>query len=150
MSVVVRPAVEADAAAIAAVLGDGTTSDVWIARLDDRPDEVLVVAEDDAAGIVGVAHARLVDDDPGGFGSELLALVVAPTFRRGGCGTALLAAAVRGVHMAGVQSLRAWAPTDGPARSWAVRRGGTPCGERIRSDIVEHAYGWDDVLPLAV
>lgn len=94
----VRPAVPADAPAIASLSGElgypGSSSDVAarLALLAADPKQCVRVAQDAGGSVIGWAHAAEQMVLESGSRCELLGLVVASARRRSGAGRALVAA----------------------------------------------------------
>jgi GNAT superfamily N-acetyltransferase len=111
-SILIRDAVEADAAAVARLLGEmgyasaPEAATAHIARFRDDPASRLQVAVDPVAGVVGLVATHLVprlDDDA--FTCRITDLVVSTTHRRRGVATQMLAAAESEARRAGVPRL---------------------------------------------
>jgi GNAT superfamily N-acetyltransferase len=122
----------------------------WRAAVRARG-EVVFVAEDDAAGIVGMASCGQARDGTLGFDGEVYTLYVDPTFYGGGIGRALLKDSFAWMRERGYSSCVIWAHAKNNARFFYERMGGRLIAERngrmMGDPITEAAFGWKR-LPL--
>lgn len=174
-SVVIRDARPADAAAIGRVhvaswraTYPGLIPDAYLVNMSEKaaaarwegitrakvPKQGALVAEDPAlGGVVGFASfgARRVAVD--GYDGEFYAIYLLEEAQGRGTGRRLMAAMAERFLESGVGSAGVWCLRDNPSRWFYERLGGTRIAERpIRfagNDLVEIAYGWRDLAPLA-
>lgn len=103
--------------------------------------------------VVGIASygARRVTMD--GYGGEFYALYLLDEAKGLGVGRRLMAAMAERLLAADIRTAAVWCLRDNPSRWFYERLGGTRIAERpIRfagSALVEIAYGWRDLAPLA-
>lgn len=106
-----------------------------------------------AGSIIGIASygARRVAVD--GYGGEFYALYLLDEAKGLGIGRRLMAAMADRFLAADIRSAAVWCLRDNPSRWFYERLGGSRIAERpIRfagSQLVEIAYGWRDLAPLA-
>ncbi|MGH9278155.1 MAG: GNAT family N-acetyltransferase [Acidimicrobiales bacterium] len=96
----------------------------WRRELSEGADAVILVAEDDAGGIVGIAAVGDDRSAPGSATGEVRMLNVAPASWGTGIGTALLHAAVRHLKELGFAEAVLWVlEENGRARRFYEREG---------------------------
>lgn len=126
----------------------------WRMSLPDHdPAEGTVVAADGAGEVVGFAsfgrERRALD----GFEGEVYALYLLDDAKGQGIGRALMAASAERLMAAGVRSAMVWCLSTNPTRWFYERLGGVRIADRpgrfAGQPIVEIAYGWRDLAPLA-
>jgi ribosomal protein S18 acetylase RimI-like enzyme len=175
--ITIRAAGVSDAGAIARVHIDtwrhtyaGTIGAAYLARLDydraarswethlAREDSRVFVAEDPAAGVVGIASGGPNKPSPGesgepgewtAYGADLYNIYILPAYQRQGLGRALVAAVVRALVTDGFRSMVIWVLKGNPACGFYERLGGLPVGERRQRvgglDLDTVAYGWPEL-----
>ena len=174
MTLLVRPAVQEDAAAIAQVRVDawrttyrGIVPDAYLAAMS-VPDNaaywarilaagspnasVFVATERDA--VVGFAATNRRDPGKLGFDAELAAIYLAASHQRRGVGRRLVAAVAAAQRARGATGLIVWVIANNrPARAFYEGLGGELLVERPfqwdRLDLVEAGYGFRDLDALA-
>ncbi|QSR30917.1 hypothetical protein CFI00_10500 [Nocardioides sp. S5] len=105
----------------------------WARVLDDQtsggaPRDVLLVAEEPAAWLVGLVYGRPADDDPA-LTAEVSALYVDATRRRQGVGAALLQVAALELRQLGFSTVRLEVLSANlPARAFYEQLGGREIG----------------------
>lgn len=130
----------------------------WRMSLPDRvPGGGTVVAVDEAGDVVGFAsfgrERRALDGIDGGFEGEVYALYLLDDAKGQGTGRRLMAACAGCMREAGWRSAMVWCLSTNPTRWFYEHLGGVRVAERpgrfAGMDIVEVAYGWRDLAPLA-
>jgi len=113
----------------------------------------LVAEEEAAAGVVGFARGGAERCGNAVFRGEIYALYVLAEHQRRGIGRALVAAVAAELLAHGMHSVLIWALKENPSRGFYENLGGRYVGEKevtIGGDsLVEVAYGWEDIRPLA-
>lgn len=161
---VIRPAVPADASAIARVhvtswretyaglmpdgfLGRMTNDEMrqrremgWERTLSQRLETVLVAEQDGT--VVAFASAGPARDHPG-FGAELMTLYALKSAQGQGLGRALFGDMVRTLRADGIQNLALWVLEANPTREWYLRQGGREAGEKLDGELREVRVVWD-------
>ncbi len=126
----------------------------WRMTLPDRgPGRGTVVAVDETGAVVGFscfgAERRGVD----GFAGEVYALYLLDDAKGQGIGRLLMAASAERMVEGGVRSALVWCLSANPTRWFYERLGGARVAERpgrfAGAEILEVAYGWRDLVPLA-
>lgn len=114
----------------------------------EREREMVKVAEDARAGVVGMASGGRARRGSR-FAAEVFTLYVLPDYQGAGIGRGLLANMFRGFHSAGLNSAIIWVLAPNPARFFYEAVGGARVGEREErlwgADLPEIAYGWRDL-----
>ncbi len=165
---VIRPAQTADAAGIAAVyvetwrttyaglLPDDVLINMsrkrvavsWQRTLKDRR-EIILIAEDRRAGVIGFASAGTNRDRASRYRGEVYTLYIHPDFQNRGVGARLLADIFRALADAGFNAAVIWVLDLNPSRFFYEAMGGQRVGDRDQSHwgavLKELAYGWDDL-----
>lgn len=106
----------------------------------------LLVAEDQAEGIIGFASAGPERDEGSGFDSELYAIYLLERHQGRGLGRQLAGRAVNLLLSEGHESMRVWVLEGNPAEGFYRRLGGQRVGEKALSmagkNLTEVAYAW--------
>lgn len=135
----------------------GSAEARWRGSLPDGgPGRGTLVAVNDHGEIVGFVsvgpqrHERRGID---GFAGEIYALYLHDDAKGSGVGRLLMAAGAERMLAAGVRSALVWCLAPNPTRWFYERLGGVWIADRpgrfAGTDIVEVAYGWHDLVPLA-
>ncbi|HYD32661.1 MAG TPA: GNAT family N-acetyltransferase [Azospirillaceae bacterium] len=171
---IIRPARTADAEGIAHVHVDswrttypGMVPDDYLVSLSERASLLrwrhaltgawgtnrTFIAEDPAWGIIGFATCGIQRTKLEGFGGEFYALYLQDFAQGQGTGRQLMATMADDLRAVGINSAVVWVLKSNPSRWFYQRLGGMPLAEQpIRfagADLVEFAYGWKDLAPLA-
>ena len=131
---------------------------LWTRLLRREPaSELILVADDAAAGIVGfvsAGHARkagLPRRSP--YDAEIYTLYVTPDHQGTGLGRALLNATFAGLVRRDHRAAVVWVLEANPARFFYEAMGGRIVAERTErfagATLSEQAYGWDKLTPAA-
>ena len=125
----------------------------WQKWFESNKDEILYLAENQPEEICGYCLCKIKKDIYLGYDAEMVALHVNRKIHRQGVGSALLDKAMQELQIRGCASVMLWTLRDNPIRKWYERLGGKVIGEK-KSDIdgceiVEIAYGWEDIHHLA-
>jgi ribosomal protein S18 acetylase RimI-like enzyme len=120
----------------------------WHELLASGKGDILLVAEDSQAGVIGYLLAYTQAGLPG-YDAEIAAMHVREEFRQQGIGSTMLNKAVGILIQRGCHSAMLWTLRGSPARAWYERlRGKLISGKTYPvydQDIVEVAYGWNDI-----
>ncbi|MBP2229231.1 ribosomal protein S18 acetylase RimI-like enzyme [Azospirillum agricola] len=112
-----------------------------------------LVAVDAAGAVVGIAAFGTRRGAIDGYDGEFYALYLLEEAKGLGIGRRLMAAMAERLLAAGLRSAFVWCLRDNPSRWFYERLGGVRVAERpIRfagAPLVEIAYGWRDLAPLA-
>jgi GNAT superfamily N-acetyltransferase len=123
----------------------------WRDLLSSGKGDILLVAEDPQAGVIGYLLAYTQAGLPG-YDAEIAAMHVREDFQKHGTGSAMLNMAVGLLIERGRNSVMLWTLRGSPARKWYERlRGKLISGKTYPvydQDIVEVAYGWSDIREL--
>jgi L-amino acid N-acyltransferase YncA len=118
------------------------------AGLIERERELVKVAEDARAGVVGMASGGRARRSSG-FAAEIFTLYVLPDFQGAGIGRGIVANMFRTFKAGGLNSAIIWVLAPNPARFFYEALGGIRIGEREErlwgTDLPEIAYGWRDL-----
>jgi ribosomal protein S18 acetylase RimI-like enzyme len=170
----VRPAIAADASAIAEIHYAGwqvayshVVSDeqmaaklperripFWQARIADT-DCVVLIAEDEAGRAQGFVYAGDVLDHDirkgnlAGFDAEIYSLHCRKDVQGRGLGRLLMAETARAFQKRGRKALVLWAYRDNAYRKFYEKIGGELIAEGFDDDIPDVAYGWRSLSVLA-
>lgn len=110
------------------------------------------VAEDDDGRIVGFAFAGPERDGDPVYQGELYAIYILEDYQRRGIGRQLVRAVVGRLVERGLYSMLIWVLAENPARGFYEALGGQPVRqkhlERGGKELLEIAYGWEDIRPL--
>jgi len=115
----------------------------WSVWQSDRPEDILLVAEDEGV-VIGYALSRELRDEPGC--GEVAALHVSPSLKRRGVGKALFAESARKLQDRGCCSLLIWTLEGNPSRGFYEHLGGKLNGtkhwviEELDFDQIEVCY----------
>ena len=123
----------------------------WRPLLADRRQNVFV-AEDQRGRIIGFVSGGPERNDDAAYPGELYAIYLLESCKGLGLGRRLVAALVEWFLSRGWQSMLLWVLEDNPSRGFYEALGGV----RIKretvaiggSELVEIAYGWNDIAPL--
>lgn len=165
----IRPAILADAAAIARVhvaswraTYPGLILDAVLANLSEerhaahweqtlsapQAPECVFVAEDEAGVIVGFASGGPTRSEDPAYAGELYTLYLLPAAQGQGLGKALLRAVARNLAARAMHSLIVWALKGNPACQFYAAQGGQFVREATftmgGAELWEVAYGWAD------
>ncbi|MGC8534935.1 MAG: GNAT family N-acetyltransferase [Rhizomicrobium sp.] len=118
----------------------------WRATIGAGGRERVLVAEQGAAGIVGMTSYGPARDDVGGHDGEIYTLYVDPNYFGCGIGRALLSSAFVELERRGYASCVIWAHAKNPVRYFYEAMGGRLVAQRrirLMGDVVpEAAFGW--------
>jgi predicted N-acetyltransferase YhbS len=118
----------------------------WQASIRAQDREIVLVAESDSYGIVGMASLGPVRDGALGFDGEVYTLYVDPSFYGCGAGRALLKGAFAALRRGGMSSCVIWAHARNHARFFYEAMGGRQIAARtgmlMGEDVPETAFGW--------
>lgn len=127
---------------------------LWNSILDpSRPDTYCFVAETQEAEIVGFAHSGPEREGNETYRGEIYSIYLLQEYQRQGLGRRLLLSVARGLLEDGIDSMLLWVfESNHGARQFYASLG----GEVIRkkdvkiggADLVEVAYGWEDIASL--
>jgi L-amino acid N-acyltransferase YncA len=110
-----------------------------------RKRELIKVAEDARAGIVGMASGGRARRGSS-FAAEVFTLYVLPDYQGAGIGRGILGNMFRSFRAGGLNSAIIWVLAPNPARFFYEALGGERVGERAErlwgADLPEVAYGW--------
>jgi GNAT superfamily N-acetyltransferase len=126
----------------------------WRRSLDDPADvyHYALVMEVDQK-IVGFANYGKEREGDSGYQGELFALYLLKEFHGRGLGRALVQEAADGLLKSGFSSMLVWVLAENPARRFYQRLGGVYVREKYieigSSVLLEYAYGWGNIRPLA-
>lgn len=124
----------------------------WLELLTTNTDDILLVAVSTEEQVIGYVLARAEPDIHPGYDAEILALHVRQPLQRRGIGKALLRRAIEELEARGCKSVMLWTLKGNPTRRWYERLQGKVIGEKSRQvddwDIVEIAYGWEEISVL--
>ena len=117
----------------------------WRRRIGEAG-EIVVVAEDGAAGIVGFGSAGRARDAGLGHAGEVYTLYLLPDWRDRGLGRALLGALFDALVARGYGSALVWVLADNPSRFFYETMGGRRTAEKVETlwgaPVRQLAYGW--------
>jgi len=123
----------------------------WRDLLSAGKGEILLVAEDAQEGVIGYLLAYPEAGLPG-YDAEIAAMHVREDFQKQGIGSTMLNLAVKILIEHGCQSAMLWTLRGGTARKWYERLNGKLMSGKTypvyNQDIVEVAYGWNDIRRL--
>ena len=165
MSVTIRPANAADAAAIARVHVDtwrtayrGIVPQSYLDALDvaartegwnaeiGKGDSFIFVAEE-AGAVCGFIGGGMARESMQEYDAELYAVYVLAGEQRRSVGTRLLSALADVLIQHGFSRLMVWVLADNPCRNFYAQLGGVPFAEKPieigESKLIEVAYGWE-------
>jgi GNAT superfamily N-acetyltransferase len=171
----IRPATAADSNAIARVQVEswrttyrGIVPDDFLANLsieqrEPRWRDILAnassqgsfayLAEDSAGQAAGFATGGPERENDPAYPGELYALYLLETYQRKGLGRQLAALTAREHIRRGFNAMLVWVLADNPSRKFYERLGGRRLREKEITigtvTLVEVAYGWPDLRPLA-
>lgn len=164
---VIRPAIPADAPAIARIhvtswretyaglmpddfLERMTNEDMrqqreanWQRTISQALETVLVAEQD--GNVAAFASAGAARDHPG-YGAELMTLYALKSVQGQGLGQTLFGELMQRLRADGVQTLALWVLDANPTRQWYLRQGGREAGEKMDGELREMRVVWD-VLP---
>lgn len=124
----------------------------WLELLTTATKDMVLVAASAEQEVVGYVLARAEPGIYPGFDAEILALHVRQPCQRGGLGTALFTAVIGKLEESGCKSVMLWTLLGNPVRGWYERLQGKLLDEKSYQvdgwNIVEIAYGWDDISAL--
>lgn len=124
----------------------------WIELLAASPDDILLVATV-GEQVAGYILARAGVNSQLRFDAEIIAIHVRRPAQGQGIGRALLRHASAALQSRGCRSVMLWTLAGNPNRRWYERLQGKLVGEKCFEvegwDIVEVAYGWDDIAALS-
>jgi ribosomal protein S18 acetylase RimI-like enzyme len=126
----------------------------WQGILSDPQNQsIVLVAEHPYAGIVGFASAGPERSGNFPYQAELYTIYMLKTYQGRGVGRHLVAGIAQRLVERGMTSLLVWVLRDNLFRAFYEAMGGQEVGEQeiiIGGDnLVEVAYGWTDIRPLA-
>lgn len=111
------------------------------------------VAFDARAGVVGFGSCGQQRSSIEGFGGEFFAIYLYDHAQGRGFGRRLMAAMAEDLIGRGMNSAVVWVLSTNPSRWFYERLGGVRIAEQeiefAKSSVVETAYGWRDLAPLA-
>ena len=126
----------------------------WRMALPDRgPGSGTVVAIDEDGAVVGFCSFGTQRRGIDGFSGEVYALYLLDDAKGQGAGRLLMAASAERMLEGGVRSALVWCLAPNPTRWFYERLGGARIADRpgrfAGTEIMEIAYGWRDLVPLA-
>jgi len=126
----------------------------WRGSLPDRgPGSGTLVAVDEDGAVAGFCSFGPQRRGIDGFAGEVYALYLHDDARGRGMGRLLMAASAERMLAGGFRSGLVWCLSTNPTRWFYERLGGVRVADRpgrfAGMDIVELAYGWRDLVPLA-
>lgn len=118
----------------------------WRSAIRAQGRELVLVAENDTHGLMGMASLGPVRDGDLGYDGEIYALYVDPAFFGQGAGRALLHAGFTVLRGRGYSSCLIWAHAKNPVRFFYEAMGGKLVAERVQrmmgDPVPEVAFGW--------
>jgi L-amino acid N-acyltransferase YncA len=118
----------------------------WLAAIRNQRHEIVLVAESQQFGLIGMASLGRARDHALGYDSEVYTLYVDPAHFGRGTGRALLSGAFALLRQRGFKSCVIWAHSKNNARFFYETMGGRVVAERkarTMGDLVpETAFGW--------
>jgi len=118
-------------------------------RSGSRNGELVLVAEEAKAGVVGFVSAGRTRGALPGYDGEIYTLYVSPDFQNRGIGTQLLEGAFQKLGEREVRGVMLWVLARNPSRFFYEALGGTKIAmrkERLWGVVLaEVAYGWPDL-----
>lgn len=126
----------------------------WRQSVAERdPREFTLVAVDPAEQIIGFASGGPEREGDPVYCGEVYAIYVLADQQRRGTGRGLMADAARRLLASGFKTMLVWVLAQNRSRGFYETLGGWPIREKIISiggtALVEVAYAWDDIGPLA-
>ena len=126
----------------------------WRMSLPDRaPGSGTLVAVDETGDVVGFCTFGTQRRGIDGFSGEVYALYLLDDAKGQGTGRLLMAASAERMLEGGVRSALVWCLSTNPTRWFYERLGGVRIADRpgrfAGTLILEVAYGWRDLVPLA-
>ena len=125
--------------------------EIWAQVLARHGAEIVMVAEDARAGIVGFGSCGRARAGTPAYQGEVYTLYVLADFRGSGIGKGLLHGLLGELSKRGYASALVWVLADNPARYFYAAMGGVMVAERDEAlwgmTLHQAAYGWSD-LPL--
>jgi L-amino acid N-acyltransferase YncA len=113
----------------------------------------VLVVEDDAGRIVGFANGGPEREGDPIYRGEVGGIYLLAEIRRRGVGHSLMAEAARRLLAHGFETLLVWVLAPNPSRNFYAALGGRPIKEKPitigGAELIEVAYGWADIRPLA-
>lgn len=126
----------------------GSQSIGWT-RAIKRDRELIMVAEDPAAGVVGLGSGGANRDPDSRYKGEVYTLYIAADYQNQGVGRDLLAGMFGVLLEHGHEGAVVWVLSSNPARFFYEAVGGTRAGERDEKlwgvELHEIAYAWPDL-----
>jgi len=128
---------------------------LWRHVLEESTEErpVIAVAEQGNKVIGFANYGKEREDDPQ-FEGELAALYVLKEFHSQGIGRMLIKKSTEGLLTLGLSSMMLWVLKGNPAQKFYEHMGGMYLREKSfemeGSTLMEIAYGWKDIRPLAM
>ena len=114
-----------------------------------REGELVLVAEEAKAGVVGFVSAGRTRSAISGYDGEIYTLYVAPDFQNRGVGAKLLTGTFRKLEACQIHSVMLWVLARNPSRFFYEAAGGAIVAtrkERFWGVVLpELAYGWPDL-----
>ncbi len=136
-------------------LSYGDRQKMWDSILDSRTrSKHCYVAETSDNRIVGFACGGPVSEGCGNYEGEIYSIYLLEEYQRGGLGRQLLLSTARRMEDDGIESMLLWVfEKNHGARRFYESLGGELIGRKdIRigaADLVEVAYGWEDIRTLS-
>lgn len=175
MTFTIRPAAAADSNALARIHVDswrttyrGIVPDDFLAGLSVERRErgwrdalthagqqrsFVLLAEDEAGQAAGFTNGGPERENDPDYPGELYALYLLEQYQRRGLGRQLMALTARELIQRGANAMLLWVLADNPSRKFYERMGGQRLREKEitigQTTLVEVAYGWPDLRPLA-
>ncbi|MFO7585287.1 MAG: GNAT family N-acetyltransferase [Anaerolineales bacterium] len=122
----------------------------YIPQAEGRQSCLFVAEENDQ--IVGFCSAGPGRETIPGYTAELYAIYQLQTAQRRGIGRQLVRAAANQLAVRDFQSMFVWVLRDNPARHFYQALGAKFLQEKpitiAKQELIESAYGWDDIRPL--
>jgi len=128
----------------------GEREERWKYRLVNLPDDPVVVAEVEPAGIVGFAvGGRARGEPPIGYEGELISLYLLPEHQRRGIGRELVRRVARSLLDSGYRGMLVRVLSANPARLFYERLGAKSLGTDTVNiggqELEETVYGWSNI-----
>tara|TARA_B100000686_G_C16286155_1_gene711308 strand:- start:112 stop:636 length:525 start_codon:yes stop_codon:yes gene_type:complete len=112
----------------------------------EKPESIVIVADDPDAGIVGFGSAGYARDPSLAHDGEVYTLYLLPDWRNRGTGRALLVGLFDALSANGCRSVLVWVLAHNPSRFFYETMGGSVVSEKVEklwgASVHQFAYGW--------